>query len=97
MEVVASLSEMGFPVEACKRAAFQTRGQGLESATQWIMEHMDDADFHQPFHPPSTGAASGEPSSFSRLIRLGFTGFYWLLLSFNRFYLVFYWVFTGFY
>ena len=58
LEIVSSLSEMGFPVEECKRAAYQTRGQGLESATQWIMEHMDDADFHQPFEMPNAAAAA---------------------------------------
>jgi ubiquitin carboxyl-terminal hydrolase 5/13 len=59
MEIVGSLTEMGFPVEACKRAAYQTRGQGLESATQWIMEHMDDPDFLQPFQMPNAAPQSG--------------------------------------
>lgn len=45
MGIVESLTEMGFPLVACKRAAGQTQGKGLEAATQWIMEHMDDPDF----------------------------------------------------
>nr|CAG4638254.1 EOG090X0181 [Cyclestheria hislopi] len=52
--VIASLTEMGFPVEGCKRATYLTRGQGLEAATQCIMEHMDDPDFFQPFEMPKS-------------------------------------------
>lgn len=46
------LQEMGFPTEACKRALFFTKNSGLELATQWMMEHMDDSDFGDPFIPP---------------------------------------------
>lgn len=48
LAVVESLTEMGFPLVACKRAAILTQGAGLEAATQWIMEHMDDPDFLTP-------------------------------------------------
>jgi uncharacterized UBP type Zn finger protein len=60
---VESLTEMGFPVAACKRAATLTHGRGLEAATQWIMEHMDDPDFLAP--PPSS--ASGKCYLFPQL------------------------------
>ena len=46
MVIVSSLADMGFPLPACKRAATITNGQGIEAATQWIMEHMDDPDFN---------------------------------------------------
>jgi ubiquitin carboxyl-terminal hydrolase 5/13 len=47
---------MGFPLPACKRAATITSGQGIEAATQWIMEHMDDPDFNvDPVVPTTTG------------------------------------------
>lgn len=51
MSIVESLTEMGFPISACKRAASLTHGKGLDAATQWIMEHMDDPDFFSS--PPS--------------------------------------------
>jgi uncharacterized UBP type Zn finger protein len=54
MAIVESLTEMGFPLVACKRAATLTHGRGLEAATQWIMEHMDDPDFLAP--PPSSAS-----------------------------------------
>lgn len=55
--VVASLIDMGFPAPACKRAAALTHGQGLEAATQWIMEHMDDPDFLAPLTTAATGTS----------------------------------------
>lgn len=55
MAIVDSLTEMGFPLVACKRAAILTHGTGLEAATQWIMEHMDDPDFLAPPLNSSTG------------------------------------------
>lgn len=33
---------MGFPMEACKKAVFNTNNSGLESAMNWVMEHMED-------------------------------------------------------
>lgn len=55
--VLNQLIDMGFPVEACKRAIFYTKNTGSETATQWIMEHISDDDFSDPFVPPGTGAA----------------------------------------
>lgn len=40
--VVFQLVEMGFPMEACKKAVFNTNNSGLESAMNWVMEHMED-------------------------------------------------------
>ena len=58
MEIVNSLTEMGFPVAACKRAASLTHGKGLEAATQWVMEHMDDPDFLAPLTVNPSGLSS---------------------------------------
>jgi ubiquitin carboxyl-terminal hydrolase 5/13 len=56
-EVVMQLAEMGFPVEACRKAVFNTNNSGLEAATGWIMEHMGDPDFGDPFVPNVSGSA----------------------------------------
>ena len=58
MEIVASLTEMGFPVEACKKAAVLTHGRGLESATQWLVEHLDDPDILTPLAPTNSSGIS---------------------------------------
>lgn len=55
---LAQLSEMGFPLEGCKRAIYHTKNEGVEQAMNWIMEHMADPGklrfmrkyFHFCFH-----------------------------------------------
>lgn len=42
---------MGFPREAVKRALFYTYNQGLESATRWLIEHITDNNYADPFVP----------------------------------------------
>lgn len=51
-QVIDELLVMGFPLEAIKRAIFFTHNSGLELATAWIMEHISDSDFTDPFVPP---------------------------------------------
>lgn len=75
--VIQQLADMGFPIEACKRAIFFTMNSGLEPATQWIMEHMGDADFSAPFAPPGTTPAAAAPfvadqNGLEMLICMGF-------------------------
>jgi len=74
MEIVASLTEMGFPVEACKKAAILTHGRGLESATQWLVEHLDDPDILAPL-APSNASGSFQPNEegVSMLEAMGFS------------------------
>lgn len=70
---------MGFHPEACKRAVFFTQNSGMERATQWIMEHIGDADFNEPFVPPGTdgGVAKAafipSPDGLEMLQSMGFT------------------------
>lgn len=66
----------GFPPEACKRAIFHTQNTGLESATQWIMEHIADSDFSDPFVPPGTESASNftpNPDALPMIMGMGFS------------------------
>lgn len=78
--VMEQLMGMGFPPEACKRAIFFTKNTGAESATQWIMEHIADADFAAPFIPPGTSSSKGpaaafvaDPMGLEMLMGMGFT------------------------
>lgn len=75
--LIAQLAEMGFPIEACKKAAFFTKNTGLEAATQWVMEHISDSDFGDPFIPPGTIASKtavfvADPSGLEMLMGMGF-------------------------
>jgi len=47
---VSTLVEMGFSKDSSEKALFMTQSKGgsVESAMEWINEHMEDADFNEP-------------------------------------------------
>nr|CAH7755522.1 unnamed protein product [Callosobruchus chinensis] len=73
--VLTELENMGFPPESCKRAVFHTNNTGLEAATAWIMEHITDSDFSDPFVPPGTESAGFTPNTdaLNTIMGMGFT------------------------
>uniref|UniRef100_A0A1B0B9A1 Ubiquitin carboxyl-terminal hydrolase n=1 Tax=Glossina palpalis gambiensis TaxID=67801 RepID=A0A1B0B9A1_9MUSC len=80
--MVSSLMQMGFPQEACKRAVFHTKNGGIDVASDWLMEHIGDSDFSEPFVVPDceTGNIAGKmksnfvpnPESLALLMSMGF-------------------------
>lgn len=62
-DTVMQLASMGFSVEGCKRAVFNTGNQGVEPAMNWVLEHMSDPDFDTPFVPPGGEVSQGKTSS----------------------------------
>ena len=63
---VMQLAEMGFPVEACRKAVYYTGNMGPEMAFNWIIAHMEEpgkaaslnitskgAHEDQLYHPPT--------------------------------------------
>ncbi|KAK4872646.1 hypothetical protein RN001_014675 [Aquatica leii] len=73
--VLAQLQEMGFPIEACKRAIFFTHNSGVEAASTWIMEHITDTDFGDPFVPPGMESAAfvPDPNALPLVMSMGFS------------------------
>ena len=85
-EIVRQLTDMGFSLEGCKKAAFHTKNAGVEAAMNWVLEHSGDPDFSFPFVNPS-GAVAGasvtgnsstssfvpDEGSVEQLINFGFT------------------------
>ncbi|GBN87747.1 Ubiquitin carboxyl-terminal hydrolase 5, partial [Araneus ventricosus] len=71
------LCDMGFPLDACKKALYFTQNEGIDAAMNWVMEHMNDPDFRDPFHLP--GAKKGNtnftpnPEAVSTIVSMGFT------------------------
>jgi ubiquitin carboxyl-terminal hydrolase 5/13 len=67
---------MGFPVESCKKAVYFTKNAGIEPATNWLMEHITDADFNEPFVIPGTGRSQAafvpNESGLEMLMGMGF-------------------------
>ncbi|XP_043558174.1 ubiquitin carboxyl-terminal hydrolase 13 isoform X1 [Chiloscyllium plagiosum] len=48
---VMQLAEMGFPLEACRKAVYYTGNLGAELAFNWIIAHMEEPDFAEPLLP----------------------------------------------
>lgn len=66
----------GFPPEACKKAIFFTHNSGVEPATNWMMEHIADSDFADPFVPPGTETTSSfipNADLLASIVSMGFT------------------------
>ena len=77
--LLAQLCEMGFPLDGCKRALYHTNNGDIETTMNWIMEHMSDPDFAQPFNL-DTGASTtrnesftADPESLATIMSMGFT------------------------
>ncbi|VDQ18023.1 unnamed protein product [Trichobilharzia regenti] len=49
---------MGFSFEAVYKACKFTQNSGVENATNWLMEHLDDPDLNDPI--PSSGEHHGQ-------------------------------------
>ncbi|XP_064521984.1 ubiquitin carboxyl-terminal hydrolase 13 isoform X1 [Pseudopipra pipra] len=58
---VMQLAEMGFPLEACRKAVYYTGNLGAEVAFNWIIAHMEEPDFAEPLVVSAFGevASSG--------------------------------------
>ncbi|XP_049694345.2 ubiquitin carboxyl-terminal hydrolase 5 [Helicoverpa armigera] len=77
--LLSQLLDMGFPLEACKKALYYTNNSGMEAASNWLMEHMTDWDFANKFTPPGAagaadvGAAGVDEASVEQIMCMGFT------------------------
>ncbi|KAI8096857.1 uncharacterized protein BX664DRAFT_292039 [Halteromyces radiatus] len=69
------LMAMGFGLNRCKRALFNTGNNGAEIAMNWLFEHMEDPDIDDPLET-NTNQSSGtqEPSAdqITTLCEMGF-------------------------
>lgn len=63
-DILNQLTDMGFPLEACKRALYFTENRSSEDATTWLMEHIADSDFADPFIPPGFDAKPSRNCSY---------------------------------
>jgi ubiquitin carboxyl-terminal hydrolase 5/13 len=53
-QLINQLMDMGFSLDASKRAVYNTREENnAEAATNWAITHMEDDDFNKPFEIPS--------------------------------------------
>ncbi|XP_023247386.1 ubiquitin carboxyl-terminal hydrolase 5 isoform X2 [Copidosoma floridanum] len=75
--ILTELTEMGFPIEACKRSLYFTQNSGLQTAINWLMYHISDDDFTTEFVPPDDAASSEtfvpNQESLEMVMSMGFT------------------------
>ncbi|KAJ8902687.1 hypothetical protein NDN08_006007 [Rhodosorus marinus] len=75
--IVAQLTEMGFSENGAKRAAVATKNAGTEEGMNWVLEHMNDADFNNPIVEQATPEVPLKPAidqeHVSNLEAMGFT------------------------
>ncbi|WAR56508.1 hypothetical protein PtB15_7B357 [Puccinia triticina] len=68
-ETLSALESMGFPTAKCRKAILETGDSGVESATSWLFEHMDDVEVAEA---PSAQVSHNE-EHVSMLMEMGFT------------------------
>lgn len=75
--VIACLMDMGFSIDACKKAVYFSKNQGVEAATNWIMLHMTDPDINSPFVVPGTESTKKDflpnEEGLAMIISMGFS------------------------
>ena len=77
--IVAQIVSMGFSENAAKRAALATQNSGAETAMNWVLTHMGDADLNDPLPEPSanggaqTSGSGGDPALIAQICSMGFT------------------------
>ncbi|CAL2028774.1 unnamed protein product [Caenorhabditis brenneri] len=79
LAVAEQVQMMGFLRNSCIRAAYYSNGNA-EVATNWLMEHMDDADINDEFVMPSANpTARGapirqvDPDNVASIVEMGFS------------------------
>jgi len=60
-EIISQMTNMGFSLERCKKAALHTKNAGLEAAMNWVFEHSGDDDL--PAVKGTSTAATSIPLS----------------------------------
>ncbi|CAG9561713.1 unnamed protein product [Danaus chrysippus] len=74
-QLLAQLLDMGFPIEACKKALYYSNNSGMEAASHWLMEHMNDWDFANKFEAPGSKSdtTAVDEASLEQVTGMGFT------------------------
>jgi len=71
--IVSGLQAMGFSENACARAALAVQNSNAEMAMNWLLEHMEDPDIHDPLPSASSSNSAGEVNeeSLAMLMSMG--------------------------
>jgi len=76
-EDVAIITTMGFTINQAHRALYATKGQPVDLAIAWIMEHMDDPDINLPLpsanNKKQSASVNISPENIQTIQFMGFT------------------------
>lgn len=72
-QYLRDLTEMGFPLNACKRALHATNNESLDNATTWLMEHIDDPTIMEPFTLTKKQDFLVKEEALEQIMNLGFS------------------------
>jgi ubiquitin carboxyl-terminal hydrolase 5/13 len=71
------LTSMGFPEIRCVKALKATGNTDVEAASNWLFEHMEDADIDEPLPEESSASSAGnltiDPAQIEDLGAMGFS------------------------
>ena len=65
-DIVAALQELGFPRNACRRAAVATNNAGVQEGLEWCFAHVSDPDYNDPLSEPESLGSPGLARTLSR-------------------------------
>lgn len=76
--IVMQLMSMGFSENGCRKAAIATLNADVELALNWIISHMEDADFNEPIESSIKKNVVAEniginDESLSMIVSMGYT------------------------
>jgi len=69
MNLVGQLIAMGFSENGCKRACIATKNADVQTAMNWVLQHMGDPDFNNPL---PGGGSSFPAETVQSLVNMGF-------------------------
>uniref|UniRef100_A0A672MXY8 Ubiquitin carboxyl-terminal hydrolase n=1 Tax=Sinocyclocheilus grahami TaxID=75366 RepID=A0A672MXY8_SINGR len=71
---VSQLCEMGFPLEACRKAVYYTGNTGIDAAMNWVMGHMEDHVLAGSSSAPGTTPTESLPEEhLATIVSMGFS------------------------
>jgi ubiquitin carboxyl-terminal hydrolase 5/13 len=73
--ILDQLMSMGFNENGSKRACLATNNASAEAAMEWVLQHMEDADFNDPIDQPGPTASGGAAVSAESVAMLEGMGF----------------------
>ncbi|XP_075476626.1 ubiquitin carboxyl-terminal hydrolase 14-like [Primulina tabacum] len=70
-DIISQLVSMGFNYLHCQKAAINTSNAGVEAATNWLFDHMNDPDIDEPIIKEQKSSLHIDQSKLDTLVSFG--------------------------